>query len=111
MLDHFVGEIELAVQLESARLHRECARGSAGFRAAIDDAHSDVLPPEPQRQCESGGAGANDEDLGPFHAVRSAAVAQMGSEQMTLTVRNSSPGLTVMSRRTSRYPSRVPITV
>ena len=69
MLEHLVGEIELSVKLESARLHREGARGGAGLRAAIDDADSDPLPAEPQRQCESGGAGANDEDLGPFQAV------------------------------------------
>src|SRR6201984_2132568 len=86
-------EIELPIQLESPSLHREGARGRAGLRGPVDDAYGDTLAGEPQCQHPSRGGSTSDEDFG---------TVQMGAEQLTLTVRYCCPGLTVMSRRTSR---------
>src|SRR6516162_11246788 len=42
MLDHEVGEVELPVKFEGTRLNRERARGRAGLRRLVDDAHLDA---------------------------------------------------------------------
>ena len=67
-LDDLGGEIELAVQLESACLHRKCTRGGARRGAPVDDAHADSHLRKPQSQHQPGRASAGDENLRRCHA-------------------------------------------
>ncbi len=61
---HLLGETELAIQLESARLQRHRARGRARLGALVDDANPDAEPGQPESEHEAGWTRADDEDLG-----------------------------------------------
>ena len=67
-LDHGVGEVELAVEFERARLNGQGARGRAGLRRLVDDAHLDAELGEPERQDETGRAGADDQNIRIHHS-------------------------------------------
>ena len=62
--DDGVGEAELAIKFEGASLHREGARGGAGFGGFVDEAHAHAEAREPEGQDETGGTGADHEDVG-----------------------------------------------
>jgi hypothetical protein len=62
--DDGVGEAELAIKFEGARLHGESARRGAGFRGFVDEAHAHAEAREPEGQDEAGGTGADHEDVG-----------------------------------------------
>ncbi|MOA28833.1 hypothetical protein D3C78_1498060 [compost metagenome] len=63
-------EIELAVQLQGARMHHHGARSRARPAGLVDDAHRNPLPGEPERKHQPGGAGADDENVvWRFHAL------------------------------------------
>ena len=62
--DDFVGDAELAVELERAGVDDEGARGRARFGGFVDDADADAEPGEPEGEDEAGGAGADDQHLG-----------------------------------------------
>ena len=61
--DRLVGNPELAVELERARVHHERAGGRAGRIRLVDDAHVNARPLEPEREHEARGAGADDQHL------------------------------------------------
>ena len=61
--DHGLGEIELPVELERARLDRQRPRGRAGLGRLVDDAHLDAELGQPKRQDEAGRAGADDQNV------------------------------------------------
>src|SRR5438105_13489517 len=63
-LDHCVGEAELAIVLERARLHGQRSRGGAGLGGLVDDADADAQPGEPESEDEASRTGADDEDFG-----------------------------------------------
>ena len=58
--DDFVGDAELAVELERAGVDDEGARGGARFGDFVDDADADAEAREPEGEVEAGGAGTDD---------------------------------------------------
>ena len=66
----FVGEAELAVELEGAGVDDEGAGSGARFGDFIDDADADAEAREPEGEVQARGAGADDEDLGVGHGVK-----------------------------------------
>ena len=62
--DDLIGEAELAVELQRARLQRQRARSGAGLGSLIDDAEPDAEPGEPESEDEARRAGADDEHFG-----------------------------------------------
>ena len=63
VLHHEVGEVELPVEFEGTRLNRQGARGRAGLRRLVDDAHLDAELGEPERQDEAGRSGTDDQNV------------------------------------------------
>jgi hypothetical protein len=66
-LEHRIGEIELTVKLERARMHRQRPRGGSGRGGLVDDAAGDAHLRQPQGQHQSGGPGADNQDVAFFH--------------------------------------------
>src|SRR5439155_25518787 len=62
--DDLIGEAELAIELQRARLQRQRARSGAGLGSLIDDAGPDAEPGEPESEDEARRAGADDEHFG-----------------------------------------------
>jgi hypothetical protein len=62
--DHRVGETELAVPLERACLHRNRARRGPGLWRLVNDPDGNAEARQPQREHQTGGAGADDENGG-----------------------------------------------
>ena len=58
--DDFVGDAELAVELERAGVDDEGAGGGARLGDFVDDANADAEAREPEGEVEAGGAGADD---------------------------------------------------
>jgi hypothetical protein len=69
MLHHKVGEVELAIEFEGTRMNRQGTRGRAGLGGFVDDAHLDTELREPERQNETGRAGADNENVTVHHAL------------------------------------------
>src|SRR5262249_17907780 len=65
--DHLLGEIELPIELERARLHRERARGGARLGGLVDDADFDARLGKPQRKHAAGWSRADDQNFGLYH--------------------------------------------
>src|ERR1700677_673126 len=65
--DDLVGEIELAVELQRSRLHCDGARSRSRRRGLVDDAEADALLCEPEREHQSRGACADDQNVAAFH--------------------------------------------
>src|SRR5207249_10098622 len=61
--DHFVGDTELAVELQRPRLNRQRTRSGPWFGRFVDDADPDAEPGEPESEHQTGRAGADDEDF------------------------------------------------
>ena len=74
-LDDRIGEANLAVQLERARLHGERARRRPRLRRLVDDPHAHAQPRQPQGQHQARRSCADDQDvrvgLGHTHAMPS----------------------------------------
>ena len=66
-LDDIVGEAELAVELQRARVDDEGARGLPRSRVLVDNAERNTVTREAQREDEAGRTGAHDQDLGRGH--------------------------------------------
>lgn len=64
-----VEHAEVVEHLQGARLETLAARAGEEFRAALDHERGDAVPGEVQRQGESGGPGADDQDV-RVHAAR-----------------------------------------
>ncbi|MNL11656.1 hypothetical protein D3C87_1324980 [compost metagenome] len=67
VLHHGLAEVELAIQLQRPRLHRQRPRRGAGARRLVDDPHADSQFAQPQRQYQSGRAGTDDQDVATVH--------------------------------------------
>ncbi len=67
VLKNRLGEVELPVKLERARMHRQGARGCAGLFGPVDDAAADAQLGQPQGQHQPGWASAHDQDIAIFH--------------------------------------------
>jgi len=61
--DHRVGNPQLTVEFERARMNHHCPRGRARTSRLIDDAAVYAKALEPERQDQAGRAGADYEDL------------------------------------------------
>ncbi|MNN24150.1 hypothetical protein D3C81_1375700 [compost metagenome] len=64
---HGVGEVQLPVQLEGARLHRQRSRRGTGRGGLVDDPHAHAQFAQPQGQHQPGGAGADDQNVAAVH--------------------------------------------
>ena len=67
--DHRLREIELPVEFERARLHRQRARGGAGLGGLVDDADLDAEFCQPKRQHQTGRPGADDQNVALRHVL------------------------------------------
>jgi hypothetical protein len=65
--DDRVRESELRVELERPRLHGDGARRRPRLGQLVDDADMNAKTRQPQREDESGWAGAGDQDFGAIH--------------------------------------------
>ncbi len=64
-----VGQVELAIQLEGACLHRQSTGSGAGRRGLVDDAHAHAEFAQPQGQYQPGRAGADDQHVAAIHGA------------------------------------------
>ncbi len=64
---HGVGQIQLTIQLQRARLHRQRPRGGAGRGGLVDDTHAHAQFAQPQSQHQTGRAGADDQNVAAVH--------------------------------------------
>ncbi|GAB3784108.1 hypothetical protein GCM10028797_12620 [Dyella agri] len=62
--DNRIGQADLPVKLQRARLHRQGARGASCFGGLVDDPYGNAEPGQPQRQHEAGRTGAGDQHVG-----------------------------------------------
>src|SRR6516162_9514873 len=67
--EHGIGQIELAVEFERPRLNRQRPRSRAGLWHLVDNADLYSKPRQPERQDQSSGTGANDQDITLLHFV------------------------------------------
>ncbi|MNQ91801.1 hypothetical protein D3C85_1071980 [compost metagenome] len=67
LLHDGVGQVQLAVQLQGAGLHGQCAGSGAGFEGLVDDAHGNAQFAEPECQYQPGRAGADDQYVAMLH--------------------------------------------
>src|SRR6266851_686245 len=67
--DYVVGDTELPVEFQRARLHRQRARSRSWLVGLVDDADPDAQSDEPKSEHETGRSSADDEDLS-VHALR-----------------------------------------
>src|SRR5215470_6137133 len=67
--DNEIGEVELAVEFERARVHRERTRRRAGLGSLVDDAQLHAELGQPQREDQPGGPGADNQDVAARHVL------------------------------------------
>src|SRR5262245_49238427 len=67
--DNEIGEIELAVEFERARVDGERTRRRAGLGRLVDDAQLHSELGQPEREDETSGPGADNEDIAPRHVL------------------------------------------
>jgi hypothetical protein len=85
MLHHEVGEVELPVEFEGTRMNREGARGRAGLRRLVDDAHPDAELGEPS---------ARTRPVGPAPMIRtSLCILSFSVSKSTVSRSRPSPAL------------------
>ena len=65
--DDFVGEIELAIEFQRPRLDRQRPRRGSRLRGLVDDPNLDALLREPEREHQSRGARADDQNFTAVH--------------------------------------------
>src|SRR5665213_2568109 len=66
-LDHFAGEVHLAIEFERPRLDRHGPRGGPRLGDPIDDANLDAQLGQPQRQHQPRRPRPDDQHLAPLH--------------------------------------------
>src|SRR5215475_10839525 len=80
--DNEIGEVELAVEFERARVDGERTRRGAGLGSLVDDAQLHAELGQPEREDETGGSGADNEDIAPRHVVLHDEVFAEGSSRL-----------------------------
>src|SRR5215475_4402377 len=92
--DNEIGEVELAVEFERARMDGERTRGGAGLRRLVDDAQLHAEVGQPEREDETSGPGADNEDIAPRHVVLHDEVFAEGSSRLQAHRASPGPSLT-----------------
>ncbi|VVO38618.1 hypothetical protein PS718_05588 [Pseudomonas fluorescens] len=62
-----LGQVQLPIQLQRSRLHRQRPGSGARCGGLVDDAHLHAQFAQPQGQHQPGGAGADDQDIAAVH--------------------------------------------
>ena len=82
-VDERVGHPKLAVELQRASRDGQGTRGGSRLSGLVEDPHGDAEPGQPEREHETGGAGAGDQDLdvGPRSLNQRLAWRRMGHDR------------------------------
>jgi hypothetical protein len=70
-LYHWLGQIELAIELQRAGLNSHGTRSFTRPTALVDDPYADALPVEPKSKNQPGRAGSDNEYVGLRHDLTS----------------------------------------
>jgi hypothetical protein len=80
--DNEIGKFDLAVEFERARVDGERTRSGAGLGRLVDDAQLHPELGQPEREDETSGPGADNEDIAPWHALLHDDVFAEGSSSL-----------------------------
>src|SRR5262249_22805750 len=80
--DNEIGEVELTVEFERARVDGERTRRGAGLRGLVDDAQLHSELGQPECEDETGGPGADNQDIAPRHVLLHYDVFAEGSSRL-----------------------------
>src|SRR5215813_9468919 len=67
--DHWVGEVEQAVELERPGMHRQRTGSGSRFGSLVDNARLDAEPAQPERKHQPGWTGADNQNFAAGHIV------------------------------------------
>jgi hypothetical protein len=90
--DNEIGEVELAIEFERARVDGERTRRRAGLGSLVDDAQFHSELGQPEREDETGRPGADNQDIAARHVLLHDDVSAEGSPRLQAHLA-SPPGL------------------